>query len=72
MPTEFRPPPSINPHRQQGVAADLLDLLLELFRRRAEAGFGHEDSQASSSWSCAMTVSGMKATTAPQQQWPLP
>ncbi|NRO95168.1 hypothetical protein GWC77_04350 [Paraburkholderia sp. NMBU_R16] len=43
MPTEFRPPPSINPHCQQGVAADLLDPLLELFRRRAEAGFGHED-----------------------------
>lgn len=29
--------------RQQGVATDLLDPLLELFRRRVSAGFGHED-----------------------------
>ena len=29
--------------RQQGVATDLLDPLLELFRKRAGAGFGEED-----------------------------
>jgi 3-hydroxyisobutyrate dehydrogenase-like beta-hydroxyacid dehydrogenase len=29
--------------REQGVATDLLDPLLELFRRRAGAGYGHED-----------------------------
>ena len=29
--------------REQGVATDLLDPTLELFRRRAGAGFGHED-----------------------------
>lgn len=29
--------------RQQGVATDLLDPMLALFRRRAAAGFGHED-----------------------------
>jgi 3-hydroxyisobutyrate dehydrogenase-like beta-hydroxyacid dehydrogenase len=29
--------------RQQGVATDLLDPMLKLFRQRADAGFGHED-----------------------------
>jgi 3-hydroxyisobutyrate dehydrogenase-like beta-hydroxyacid dehydrogenase len=29
--------------REQGVASDLLDPMLKLFRRRADAGFGHED-----------------------------
>lgn len=29
--------------REQGVATDLLDPMLELFRRRADTGFGHED-----------------------------
>jgi 3-hydroxyisobutyrate dehydrogenase-like beta-hydroxyacid dehydrogenase len=29
--------------REQGIATDLLDPMLELFRERAGAGFGHED-----------------------------
>ncbi|WP_129648975.1 NAD(P)-dependent oxidoreductase [Peristeroidobacter agariperforans] len=29
--------------REQGVATDLLEPMLELFRQRASAGFGHED-----------------------------
>lgn len=29
--------------REQGVATDLLDPMLQLFRQRAQAGFGHED-----------------------------
>jgi 3-hydroxyisobutyrate dehydrogenase-like beta-hydroxyacid dehydrogenase len=29
--------------REQGVATDLLDPMLKLFRQRADAGFGHED-----------------------------
>jgi 3-hydroxyisobutyrate dehydrogenase-like beta-hydroxyacid dehydrogenase len=33
----------VNASREQGVATDLLDPLLELFRKRAGAGFGDED-----------------------------